>query len=99
MANTGKNSTKVHCVSITFCVSFERSGKMLSCQELGKLGWCAGKRELESETVGESQKPRLPTPDGAARVVYGNTSGPPGRNASLRQGRSAQEAVTLANPL
>src|SRR6266850_83921 len=43
--NTRKSSTKVQCVSITFWVSFERSGKVLNGRRLDKLGLRAGKRE------------------------------------------------------
>ncbi len=73
MTNTEKDSTKVYCLSITICVSFERGDKVLNSRGLDNLGWRVKKRESETGSRGNvemtraihsgtSQKPRPPKP-------------------------------------
>ncbi len=56
---TGKNSTEVQCVSITFWVSFERGSKALNGRELDKLGLRVGKQEPVIERFGRSKLSEL----------------------------------------
>ena len=41
---------KVHCVSITFCISFEWSCKVLNGLGLGKLGLRVGRQKSETRS-------------------------------------------------
>jgi len=48
-ANTLENSTKVHCVSITLCISFERGGKALKGLQV-RREYQSGQSEIEERS-------------------------------------------------